>query len=375
MTKNNKTPLYQKHIASKARIVDFGGWDMPVQYESILKEVEYVRTDVGMFDVSHMGRVNITGKDSENFLNRVLSFNTKNLKPGRIKYGVICNKNGGIIDDCVTLRKNETDFMIIPNASNTNLVLDWFNKVLVSDKYQHSITTSKWTDINIDNSTTTTAMIAIQGPQAENKLSNIINKDLSKIKYFGSLQTTFDNQDILICRTGYTGEDGFELICSAEFAPVFWDALKKSQVSECGLGSRDILRLEAGLLLMGNDMNSNTNPFEVGLGKFIDLSRINYIASDALKIIQSNPTNNKLVGFVMEDKGIPRHGYQIKYNDQIIGQVTSGGVSPTLDKIIGLGYIAKEFSTLETKISIEIRNKNLSAKITKIPFYIRRKNV
>ncbi|MQG18402.1 MAG: glycine cleavage system aminomethyltransferase GcvT [SAR202 cluster bacterium] len=375
MTKNNKTPLYQKHIASKARIVDFGGWDMPVQYESILKEVEYVRTDVGMFDVSHMGRVNITGKDSENFLNRVLSFNTKNLKPGRIKYGVICNKNGGIIDDCVTLRKNETDFMIIPNASNTNLVLDWFNKVLVSDKYQHSITTSKWTDISIDNSTTTTAMIAIQGPQAENKLSNIINKDLSKIKYFGSLQTTFDNQDILICRTGYTGEDGFELICSAEFAPVFWDALKKSQVSECGLGSRDILRLEAGLLLMGNDMNSNTNPFEVGLGKFIDLSRINYIASDALKIIQSNPTNNKLVGFVMEDKGIPRHGYQIKYNDQIIGQVTSGGVSPTLDKIIGLGYIAKEFSTLETKISIEIRNKNLSAKITKIPFYIRRKNV
>tara|TARA_A100001037_G_scaffold228841_1_gene206919 strand:+ start:13165 stop:14292 length:1128 start_codon:yes stop_codon:yes gene_type:complete len=375
VTKNNKTPLYQKHIASKARIVDFGGWDMPVQYESILKEVEYVRTDVGMFDVSHMGRVNITGKDSENFLNRVLSFNTKNLKPGRIKYGVICNKNGGIIDDCVTLRKNETDFMIIPNASNTNLVLDWFNKVLVSDKYQHSITTSKWTDISIDNSTTTTAMIAIQGPQAENKLSNIINKDLSKIKYFGSLQTTFDNQDILICRTGYTGEDGFELICSAEFAPVFWDALKKSQVSECGLGSRDILRLEAGLLLMGNDMNSNTNPFEVGLGKFIDLSRINYIASDALKIIQSNPTNNKLVGFVMEDKGIPRHGYQIKYNDQIIGQVTSGGVSPTLDKIIGLGYIAKEFSTLETKISIEIRNKNLSAKITKIPFYIRRKNV
>lgn len=375
MTTNKKTSLFQKHVDENARIVDFGGWDMPVQYEGILKEVNHVRSKAGMFDVSHMGRVNITGKDSESFLNRVLSFNTKKLKPGRIKYGVICNKNGGIIDDCVTLRKNETDFLIIPNASNTDLVLNWFNQILVSDKYQTSIDTLKWTNIQIENITAKTAMIAIQGPESENKLSSILQTDLSKIKYFGSIKIKFQNQELIICRTGYTGEDGFEVITPVDFATSLWDLLKKSGVHPCGLGSRDILRLEAGLLLHGNDMNSDTNPFEVGLGKFLDLSRLNYVACDSLKNIKLNELTKILVGFEMEDKGIPRHGYKIKHKNEIIGEVTSGGVSPTLDKIIGIGYISKEFSSLETKIVIEIRNKNLSAKITKIPFYTRRKNV
>ena len=375
MTTNKKTPLFQKHVDDNARIVDFGGWDMPVQYESILKEVDHVRSNVGMFDVSHMGRVNITGQDAENFLNRVLSFNTKKLKPRRIKYGVICNKNGGIIDDCVTLRKNETDFLIIPNASNTSSVLNWLNEILVSDKYQTSIATSKWANLQIEDITETTAMLAIQGPQAENKLSNILHTDLTKIKYFASIELKFKNQELIICRTGYTGEDGFEVITPAEFVPSLWDSLKKSEVDACGLGSRDILRLEAGLLLHGNDMNSETNPFEVGLEKFLDLSRLDYVACDALKKIKLNDTTKILVGFEMKDQGIPRHGYKIKYENEIIGEVTSGGVSPTLDKIIGIGYISKEFSSLETNILIEIRDKTLSAKITKIPFYTRRKNV
>ena len=178
-----------------------------------------------------------------------------------------------------------------------------------------------------------------------------------------------------MCRYGYSGEDGFEVITPLDFAGSLWDLLKQSGVEACGLGSRDILRLEAGLLLHGNDMTSDTNPFEVGLGKFLDLSRLNYVACDALKKIKLNDSEKILVGFEMEDKGIPRHGYKIKYKNEIIGEVTSGGVSPTLDKIIGIGYISKEFSSLETNIIIEIRNKNLSAKITKIPFYTRRKNV
>ena len=375
MATNKKTPLFKNHVNENARIVDFGGWDMPIQYEGILKEVDHVRSNIGMFDVSHMGRINITGQDAGNFLNRVLSFNPKKLKPGRIKYGVICNKNGGIIDDCVTLRKNETDFLIIPNASNTSLVLNWFNEILVSDKYQTSIATSKWKNLQIKDITETTSMIAIQGPQAENKLSDILHTDLAKIKYFGSIELKFKNQKIIICRTGYTGEDGFEVITPSEFVPLFWDLLKKSGVESCGLGSRDILRLEAGLLLHGNDMNSHTNPFQVGLEKFLDLSRLDYVACDALKKIKLNDTTKILAGFEMEDKGIPRHKYKIKYKNEIIGEVTSGGVSPTLDKIIGIGYISREFSALETNILIEIRNKSLSAKITKIPFYTRRKNV
>ena len=218
-------------------------------------------------------------------------------------------------------------------------------------------------------------MLAIQGPQAENKLSNILHTDLTKIKYFAAIELKFKNQELIICRTGYTGENGFEVITPAEFVPSLWDSLKKSEVDACGLGSRDILRLEAGLLLHGNDMNSETNPFEVGLEKFLDLSRLDYVACDALKKIKLNDTTKILVGFEMKDQGIPRHGYKIKYENEIIGEVTSGGVSPTLDKIIGIGYISKEFSSLETNILIEIRDKTLSAKITKIPFYTRRKNV
>jgi aminomethyltransferase len=341
----------------------FAGWDMPVQYASILDEARAVRARAGLFDVSHMGRLDIHGPGAATFLDSVLSSDISGLKAGRARYGVICAEDGGIIDDCITYRREEQRFLLVPNASNTAPVLEWL---------------SLWappTDlVRIDDITSRSAMIALQGPQAQQLLSEITSAGPGPTRPFTALEMPVAGYQALVGRTGYTGEDGFELILSPEGAVDVWGQLMDRGATACGLGARDVLRLEAGLLLHGNDMDVSTNPYEVGLGRFVDPDREGYVAGSALRRVRDQGTSKTLVGFSMVGRRIARHGHSIIDGPNRLGEVTSGGYSPSLDRSIGLGYVPTGFSSPGSRFQVDIRGRPMDAEVTTLPFYRRRRS-
>jgi len=358
-----QTPLFDTHVSLGGRIVPFAGWEMPVQYTGILEESRAVRTSAGLFDVSHMGRVDIRGPDAAPFLDRVLSVSLLALRIGRARYNVICDRDGGIVDDCIVYRRGEDQFLLISNASNTGTVLDWLAELAPSrDRVQ------------LEDVTSSTAMIAHQGPQATSMLAELTSADLASIRLFSAVPEQVAGVETLLARTGYTGEDGFEMIVPNEDAPAVWAALMDKGAVPCGLGSRDVLRLEAGLLLHGNDMDTTVNPYEAVLDRFVDPDRDGYVAGEALRRIRDEGPSKKLVGFQMRSRRIARHGYPITDGSQQIGEVTSGGHSPTLDRSIGLGYVPIDLSTVGTRLTIDIRGRAEAAEITDLPFYSRRRS-
>ena len=354
-----KTSLHQTHINSKAKLVPFAGWEMPIQYSSILSECKAVRNQSGIFDVSHMGRFYISGNDASLALDKILSVNPFIIEEGQGKYNVICNQNGGIIDDAIVYKINDKKFLLIPNASNADTIHEWI------------IDNTKELDFNIDVVTKNTAMIALQGPTSTIILNNIFS-ELPKIRRFRFIQTKYKDKNVIIARTGYTGENGFEIILDNDISQNFWELLLKNGATECGLGARDVLRLEAALALHGNEITEKTNPFEAQLSRFVELDRENYIVNNTLNNIKSQELSKKLIGFEIQDRKIARSHNIIKDdNNNIIGEVTSGTYSPTLNKSIGLGYISNKSLDINSEITIEIRSKNILAKIIKIPFYKR----
>ena len=354
-----KTSLHQTHINSKAKLVPFAGWEMPIQYSSILSECKAVRNQSGIFDVSHMGRFYISGNDASLALDKILSVNPFIIEEGQGKYNVICNQNGGIIDDAIVYKINDKKFLLIPNASNADTIHEWI------------IDNTKELDFNIDVVTKNTAMIALQGPTSTIILNNIFS-ELPKIRRFRFIQTKYKDKNVIIARTGYTGENGFEIILDNDISQNFWELLLKNGATECGLGARDVLRLEAALALHGNEITEKTNPFEAQLSRFVELDRKNYIVNNTLNNIKSQELSKKLIGFEIQDRKIARSHNIIKDdNNNIIGEVTSGTYSPTLNKSIGLGYISNKSLDINSEITIEIRSKNILAKIIKIPFYKR----
>jgi len=358
-----KTQLYEIHASSGARMVPFAGWEMPIQYSSIINECNAVRNKAGIFDVSHMGRFMITGKDASLALDKILSVDPNLIQIGQGKYNLICDTNGGVIDDCIVYKISETKFLLIPNASNADAVHEWLNINTVGLEYQTEVITSKST------------MIALQGPESGNILSSSI-PEIGTIKRFRFIEHTLKSTNMIICRTGYTGEDGYEIILDNSIAIEFWDLLKTNGASECGLGARDVLRLEAALPLHGNEITKETNPFEAKLGMFVQLDRKNYIVNDVLTKIKSNEQNKKLIGFEIQGRNIARsHNTILDTSDNVIGEVTSGSFSPTLNKSIGLAYVKKGFTDPDSEVKINIRAKNIIAKIIKTPFYKRSKNV
>ena len=357
-----RTSLYDAHISLGARIVPFGGWAMPIQYESILQEARAVRSNVGLFDVSHMGRLKIEGSGAAPLLSRVLSVGAISMRPGRARYCLICNEEGGIIDDCIVYRKAEEDFLLIPNASNTPTVIDWLNRW-----------NTKPDTVSITNITADTAMIAVQGPQSIPMLNKFTDDDISTVLPFNTIQTKFDGADAMLAHTGYTGEDGFELIVDASDAARIWMLLVNAGAASCGLGARDVLRLEAGLLLHGNDMSVDINPYEAGLERFVRPDRRGYVAREALLRAREEGVSRKLVGFFMTGRGIARHGHPICDEGRVIGEVTSGSPSPLLDRNIGLGYVPADFSEVGAQLQIDIRGRLVDAEVTSLPFYIRSK--
>ena len=354
-----KTSLHQTHINSKAKLVPFAGWEMPIQYSSILSECKAVRNQSGIFDVSHMGRFYISGNDASLALDKILSVNPFIIEEGQGKYNVICNQNGGIIDDAIVYKINDKKFLLIPNASNADTIHEWI------------IDNTKELDFNIDVVTKNTAMIALQGPTSTTILNNIFS-ELPKIRRFRFIQTKYKDKNVIIARTGYTGENGFEIILDNDISQNFWELLLKNGATECGLGARDVLRLEAALALHGNEITEKTNPFEAQLSRFVELDRENYIVNNTLNNIKSQVLSKKLIGFEIQGRKIARSHNIIKDdNNNIIGEVTSGTYSPTLNKSIGLGYISNKSLDINSEITIEIRSKNVLAKIIKIPFYKR----
>ena len=359
----NRTPLFETHVSLGGRMVPFSGWEMPIQYTGIFDEARAVRSKAGLFDVSHMGRVAIRGPGAADFLNRVLSVDVPALRIGRARYNVICDEQGGIIDDCIVYRRGEEQFLLVPNAGNASQVLEWLGRWSPGSP-----------SVEIENLTSKYAMIANQGPEATSILQELTPADLSKVRPFRYVDTQVNGIDTMLARTGYTGEDGFELILPSENAAEIWKLLMDKGAAAVGLGARDVLRMEAGLLLHGNDMDTSVNPYEAGLEKFVDPDREGYIAGEALRHIRDEGAGKRLVGFNMVGRGIARHGQPIVDGSHQIGEVTSGGQSPTLDRSIGLGYVPSGYSTEGSRFHIDIRGRHVEAEVTKLPFYARRRN-
>lgn len=364
MTELKRTPLFEMYKDYGAKTIDFGGWDLPVQFSSIKEEHEAVRTKAGLFDVSHMGEIEVKGKDSLAYLQKMMTNDISKLKDGGAQYTAMCYADGGTVDDLLVYKKADEDYLLVVNASNIEKDFDW----LVSHVTE---------EVEVTNISDSIAQLAIQGPLAEQALQKLTNTDLSEIKFFKFKENVeINGVAALVSRTGYTGEDGFEIYCLKEHAVELWNAiLKDESVVPCGLGARDTLRFEANLALYGQELSKDITPLEAGIGFAVKTNKEeDFFGKEVLKDQKENGVPRKLVGIEMIDKGIPRHGYEVYVGEELIGEVTTGTQSPTLKKNIGLALLKKDFTELETEVEVQVRKKRLKAKIIKTPFYQRPKN-
>ncbi len=356
-----QTPLYNRHKALGARFLVFADWEMPLQYSSVLDEHHAVRKSAGLFDVSHLVRIEIKGEDAIPFINKLITIDLEKLKQGYSQYTLLCDENGGIIDDLLVYKKPDGSILLCANAINREKVIAWLEKH--SSHY----------NVEIRDITDATAQIAIQGPEAKEILQKLTSTNLSEIKRFAFAEINFDGITLLVSRTGYTGEDGFEIYPPASIAESVWDRLlatgAASGLKPAGLGARDTLRLEMGYLLYGNDIAQKATPLEAGMERFISFEKGDFIGREALISQRQKGVKRRLVGFEMIDKGIPRQGYKILAKGIEIGAVTSGNMSPTLKNGIGLGYVNIGYDKTGDEIVIEIRGKNALAKVASLPFY------
>lgn len=358
-----ETPLADEHRALGARLIPFAGWLMPVQYEGIKAEHEAVRTRAGLFDVSHMGEILVEGSNAVAEVDRLVTNDVSRLSVGRALYTVCCNDAGMILDNLIVYRLEEQKMLVVCNASNRDKIVSHFAARI-------SLGTP-WKDVS-----DSWALLALQGPKAVDVLRDLgASAELLALPSFHVNAATLAGVNLWAARTGYTGEDGFELFCASEDAVALWRALlDKGQahgLRPVGLGARDTLRLEARLMLYGNEITEQTNPLEAGLGWVVKLEAGDFIGRDALKSIKATGTERKLVGFEMIGRGIARHGYPIVVDGRRVGEVTSGSVGPTVGRNIGLGYVPKTMSKLGTRLGIEIRGKVVDAMVVTTPFYKR----
>lgn len=362
-----KTHLSDLFESKGAKIIDFAGWKMPLWFTNISEEHLAVRNNVGIFDVSHMGRMLIEGVDSTQFLNYVTTNDVEKLRVNRMHYSLICNENGGIKDDIMLQKISEEKYVLICNASNREKIYNWLMQK------------SMGFNVKIEDVTFEVPMIALQGPYAEKTLQKLVDVDLSKVKFWRLTTTKIAGYDVIISNSGYTGENGFEItfwrIPRSEidnFIKVYNEIInagKEYGLKECGLGARDTLRLEAGLVLYGNDIDEDTTPFEAKLDYAVKMEKDKFIGKEALQKQLEEGLKKVRIGLMMIEQGIPRPHYEIWYGNEKIGIVTSGTYSPLLKVGIGMGYIKPQYDEVNREIEVLIRERRVKAKIVKWPFY------
>ncbi len=366
MSSLKRTPLYPLYQELGGKTIDFGGWDLPVQFPAgITKEHEAVRTAAGVFDVSHMGEVYITGTDALAFVQRITTNDASKLSIGQAQYSLMCNHDGGVVDDLLVYRTGELSFMLVINASNITKDLAWMHAHVNGDA-------------KIQDASDQTALIALQGPHAEAILQSLTDVTLSSLPGFHFLMNvSIAGVTGIVSRTGYTGEDGFEIyLDSADADPLFRAILAAGEpfgILPCGLGARDTLRFEAALPLYGQELSDEITPLEAGLGFFVKLDKADFIGKDVLVEQKKKGLKRKRVGVEMIERGIPRAHYKIHDGSRVIGEITTGTQSPTLKKNVGMAIIEADYAGIGSVIEVDIRGKILQAEICPLPFYKRKK--
>jgi aminomethyltransferase len=369
-----RTSLYEEHRALGARMIEFGGWEMPLQYTSILEEHRAVRSYAGLFDVSHMGEFEIAGPEALPFLQYVVPNDVGRLALHQALYTTLCLPSGGVIDDLLIYRLEEERYMMVVNAANIEKDFAWLTQQA-----------RRFGRLELSDRSAATALLALQGPQAQRILQALTTVDLAAIRYYRCRPGAVAGVDCLISRTGYTGEDGFELYCAAADAPRLWRSLlergRQLRESEqeaghgllpAGLGARDTLRLEAGYCLYGHELDERTNPLEAGLGWTVKFEKGDFIGRAALLKVRDQGPARRLIGLEMLERGVARGGYPLYDGERLIGTLTSGAPSPTLNKNIGMGYVEAACAAPGRQIQVDIRGRRLAAQIVPLPFYKRR---
>lgn len=350
---NKRTCLYDKHVALGALISPFGGFDMPIQYSNITDEHQAVRQHCGVFDVSHMGEVLVSGTDAERYVNHIFTNNVEGLAVGKILYGMMCYENGGVVDDLLVYKMADDRFFLVINAANIDKDWAWIQQQ------------AEGFNVTLDNQSDYYGQLAVQGPEAERIMEEILNLPCSELTFY-----TFKTMgDVIVSRTGYTGEDGFEIYATPDYINQCWDKLMAAGVTPCGLGCRDTLRFEVGLPLYGDELSAEITPIMAGLGMFVKLDKEEFVGRDALAKQKAEGVAQKLVGIELQDKAIPRHGYTVMKDGQPIGTVTTGYHTISTDKSVCMALIDSQYAPLDTELEVQIRKKVFPGTVVKKRFY------
>ena len=360
-----RTPLYEAHLAAGARMVDFAGWDMPVQYSGPMPEHMAVRQAAGLFDVSHMGEIEVIGDDALRLVQRLTTNDVSKLEDGQVQYSLMTNESGGVIDDLLVYRLNREFFLLIVNAAGIESDFEWIKKQAASDR------------VEVRNVSASFALLALQGPRAERILQPLADHMLDRIPYYWSQEVEIENARCRVSRTGYTGEDGFEILCEATSARHIWNRLlltgKGEGLIPCGLAARNTLRLEAAFRLYGRDMDQTTTPLEAGLAWTVKLAKGHFIGRVVLQRQKEQGLTRKLVGFWVMDKAPARDGYPVIAGGREVGVVASGSPAPFLKKNIGLVYVPIEHTRIGTELFVSVRGRQVPVRVVETPFYKREK--
>jgi aminomethyltransferase len=354
------TPLYDWHVAHGARMVDFAGYAMPVIYTGIVEEHQTVRTAAGLFDISHMGRLSFAGPGALDLIQRVWTNNAATMKDGQARYGLICNEQGGIRDDVLVYRWPYGWAMVV-NASNRGKIVAWLGEKKAG------------LDVQITDQTEQTCMVAVQGPQAVALCRGLTEIDPASLAYYHAAPTRCLGQPCVVSRTGYTGEDGVEIMMGAAHAVPLWEELIRRGAKPCGLGARDTLRLEAAMPLYGHELNEDIDPFQAGLGWAVKLDKGDFIGREALLKLKADPTRRRRVGLELEGKRIAREGALVRRDGREVGTVCSGTLAPTLEKVIAMAYVEPAATAVGTALEVDVRGKPAAARVVALPFYKRAK--
>lgn len=356
---NKRTCLYDKHVALGALMQPFAGFDMPIQYSSIIDEHNAVRTQCGVFDVSHMGEAVVTGNDAERYVNHIFTNDVSRINPGQVLYGMMLYPDGGTVDDLLVYKMAEDKYFLVINAANTDKDLEWIRKN--TDGF----------DVCIEDASPRYSQLAVQGPEAETVMEQVLGINCKELIFYTFKTLTMaDGQEIIVSRTGYTGEDGFEIYADAETICMYWDKLVGSgKCKPCGLGCRDTLRFEAGLPLYGNELSADISPVMAGLSMFCKLDKPEFIGKDVIVEQKTNGVIRKVVGIELEGHAVPRHGYAVLSEGKEVGMVTTGYQSISTGKSVSMALVDAAYAKLGTKLDIQIRKKTFPGIVVKKRFY------